>query len=180
MVSTFHTVWTALEFAFSYRSKIHEICLKDDLQHLKWGSCSVTEYSRSFKALCDQLNAIGSPADETDKVHWFLHGLGSEFANFLTIQLSFLIFLPFEILSPRLKVLKIFKNHLKHLLSHLLLSLSPKATSIQHVMEAFVSFIVREEDLSFLVMARVVLIILDVARYVTTLNIRLLTTLIVM
>jgi hypothetical protein len=38
-------------------------------------------------------------------------------------------------------------------------------------MEAFVSFIVREEDLSFLVMARVVLIILDVARYVTTLNI---------
>jgi hypothetical protein len=38
-------------------------------------------------------------------------------------------------------------------------------------MEAFVSFIVGEEDLSFLVMVRVVVIILDVARYVTTLNI---------
>jgi hypothetical protein len=38
-------------------------------------------------------------------------------------------------------------------------------------MEAFVSFIVGEEDISFLVMARVVVIILDVSKYVTTLNI---------
>jgi len=68
--------------SFSHRSKIYEICLKDDLQHLKRGSRSVTEYSHSFKALCDQLAAMGSP---TDKIHWFLRGLGSEFANFSTI-----------------------------------------------------------------------------------------------
>lgn len=112
----------------------------------------------------------------------FIGFLMAQALSLQTSQLSsylFLIFLPFEILSPRLKVLDFFKNHLKHLLSHLLPSLSPKATSIQHVMEAFVSFIVGEEDLSFLVMVRVVVIILDVARYVTTLNIQLLTTLIV-
>lgn len=113
MVSTFHTVWTALEFAFSYRSKIHEICLKDDLQHLKWGSCSVTKYSRSFKALCDQLNAIGSPADETDKVHWFLYGLGSEFANFSTIQLSFSHFPSFWDLVSKAESSKKFQKSLE-------------------------------------------------------------------
>ena len=56
--------------------------------------------------------------------------------------------------------------------------LSPKATSIQHEMEAFISFVVREEDPSFLVMARVVVIILPVVRYVATFDIRLLIVLI--
>jgi len=124
---TSHAVWTALESAFSHLSKIHEIHLKDDLQHLKRRSRSVTEYSRSFKALCDQFAA---PADETDKIHWFLRDLGSKFANFSTIQLSFSPLPSFEILSPKLKVLKSFKSHLEHLLSHLLPFLSLKATSI--------------------------------------------------
>jgi len=87
-LSTSHAVWTALESSFNHRSKIQEIHLKDDLQLLKRGSRNVTEYSRSFKALCDQLIAMGSPTDETDKIHWFLRGLGSEFVNFSTIQLS--------------------------------------------------------------------------------------------
>jgi hypothetical protein len=87
-LSTSHAVWIALQFAFIPRSKIHEIHLKNDLQHLKRESRSVIEYSRSFKAFCDQFAAMGSPVDETNKVHWFLCGLGSEFANFSTIQLS--------------------------------------------------------------------------------------------
>lgn len=81
----------------------------------------------------------------------------------------FLLCLPFKILSPRLKVLKSLKSHLKHLLSHLLPLLSLKATSIQHEMKVFVSFVVGEEDPSFLDMARVVVILIHRAvRYATT------------
>jgi len=48
---TSHAVWIALESTFSHQSKIHEIHLKDELQHLKRWFRSVIEYSCSFKAL---------------------------------------------------------------------------------------------------------------------------------
>jgi len=46
---------------------------------MRRGSCSISEYSRIFKAHCDQLSAMGRPVEDTDKVHWYLHGLGHEF-----------------------------------------------------------------------------------------------------
>ena len=58
------------------------MCLKDDLQLIKSATHPVTAYARAFKALCDQLHAIGHPIDGTDKVHWFLHGLGPDFSSF--------------------------------------------------------------------------------------------------
>ncbi|RVW98139.1 hypothetical protein CK203_031959 [Vitis vinifera] len=36
---------------------------------------SVSEYARAFKALCNQLHAMGRPVDGTDEVHWFLRDL---------------------------------------------------------------------------------------------------------
>ena len=52
-LSTLHEVWLALENTFSHRSKAREILLKDDLQLMRCGTRSVTEYARVFKALCD-------------------------------------------------------------------------------------------------------------------------------
>uniref|UniRef100_A0A2N9IZ37 Reverse transcriptase Ty1/copia-type domain-containing protein n=1 Tax=Fagus sylvatica TaxID=28930 RepID=A0A2N9IZ37_FAGSY len=69
-LSTSREVWTALENTFSHRSKAREIRLKDDLQLMKRGTRPVTAYARAFKALCDQLHAIGRPVDGTDKTHW--------------------------------------------------------------------------------------------------------------
>ena len=86
-LSTFHEVWTTLKNTFSYRSKAHEICLKDDRQLMKCGTLPVTAYARVFKALCHQLHAIGRPVDGTDKVHWFLHGLGPDFSCFSIAQM---------------------------------------------------------------------------------------------
>ena len=77
-LTTARDVWMALENSFSHISKARELQIKDELQLLKRGNRSVTEYSRSFKALCDQLNAMGRPIDDTDKTHWFLRGLGTE------------------------------------------------------------------------------------------------------
>nr|TKR79696.1 hypothetical protein D5086_0000269580 [Populus alba] len=112
-LSTSHAVWTAFESSFCHRSKIHEIHLKDEPQHLKRGSRSVTEYSYSFKAFCDQLVAIGSPADDTDKIHWFLRGLGSEFANFSTIQLSISPLPSFRDLVSKAKSSEFFQKSLE-------------------------------------------------------------------
>ena len=85
---TFHEVWTTLENTFSYRSKAREICLKDDRQLMKCGTLPVTAYARVFKALCHQLHAISRPFDGTDKVHWFLHGLGPDFSSFSIAQMA--------------------------------------------------------------------------------------------
>ncbi|KAJ0093754.1 hypothetical protein Patl1_26985 [Pistacia atlantica] len=63
-------VWLALENSFSHISKTRELRIKDDLQLIKRGTRSVTEYSHSFKALCDQLTAMGCSVDDIDKVHW--------------------------------------------------------------------------------------------------------------
>jgi hypothetical protein len=87
-LSTSREVWTALENTFSHRSKAREICLKDDLQLMKRGTRPVIAYTRAFKALCDQLHAIDRPVDGTNKVHWFLRGLGPDFSSFSTAQMA--------------------------------------------------------------------------------------------
>ena len=62
--------------------------MKDELQLIKKGTKSVAEYSRAFKTVCDQLLAMGCPVDDTDKVHWFLQGLGAGFSSFSTTIMS--------------------------------------------------------------------------------------------
>ena len=86
--TTARDAWLALEVSFSHSSKTRELQLKDELQLMQRGSRGVAEYARSFRSLCDQLSAIGKPIDDTDKVHWFLRGLGSDFKIFSTSMLS--------------------------------------------------------------------------------------------
>ncbi|KAI3785937.1 hypothetical protein L1987_45063 [Smallanthus sonchifolius] len=56
--------------------------LRDSLQQLTKGTSSITEFSRQFKLLCEQLAAIGHPVAEIDKLHWFLRGLGPSYEGF--------------------------------------------------------------------------------------------------
>jgi hypothetical protein len=67
--TTSRYVWNALETAFSHKSKARELQIKDELHLMKRGSRSISEYSRVFKAHCDQLSAMGCPVEDTDKVH---------------------------------------------------------------------------------------------------------------
>lgn len=83
-LSTTQEAWFTLENTFSHLSKALEIRLKDDLQLMKRDTRFVTAYAHAFKALCDQLHALGQLVDNTGKVHWFLHGLGANFNNFST------------------------------------------------------------------------------------------------
>lgn len=79
--STSRDTWLSLEATFNNKSKTREIRLKDDLQ---CGTSSISDYSRAFKSLCDQLATIGCSVDESKKAHWFLRGLGPCFTTFST------------------------------------------------------------------------------------------------
>ncbi|GJX72870.1 putative RNA-directed DNA polymerase [Tanacetum coccineum] len=59
------------------RSLEHTHTLRDSLQHLKKETSTISEFSRGFKTICDQLQAIGHPLPDDDKTYWFLCGLGS-------------------------------------------------------------------------------------------------------
>ncbi|PWA92929.1 zinc finger, CCHC-type, Gag-polypeptide of LTR copia-type [Artemisia annua] len=83
---TTRDVWCALEAAYSHDSVERVHMLRESLRHLQKGSSTIAEFSRKFKAICDQLTAIGHPLDQMDKTHWFLCGLGSSFETFSTTQ----------------------------------------------------------------------------------------------
>ena len=58
--------------------------LRDSLRQLSKGTSSVSDFSRRFRNLCEQLAAIGHPVAEIDKLHWFLCGLGPSYEVFST------------------------------------------------------------------------------------------------
>lgn len=84
--NTSHDVWTALENTYRHYSLERTHTLRDSLRYLKKGTSTVTNFSRKFKGICDQLVAIGHPLDEDNKSHGFLCGLGSSFEHFSTTQ----------------------------------------------------------------------------------------------
>ncbi|KAJ0926327.1 putative RNA-directed DNA polymerase [Helianthus annuus] len=77
-------IWAALEAAFCNTSVERVQNLRDNLRALRKEEKSVAEYGRAFKAICDQLSAIGHPIDNMDQLHWFLCGLGPTFESFST------------------------------------------------------------------------------------------------
>lgn len=81
-LSTARAVWTALESAYGNSSMERVQNLRDQLRLLSKGTASVSDYGRRFKAICDQLAAIGHAVDESDKCHWFLCGPGGSFESF--------------------------------------------------------------------------------------------------
>ncbi|KAF3789178.1 hypothetical protein EJ110_NYTH09812 [Nymphaea thermarum] len=48
----------------------------------------VTEYVTGFKAICDELAAIGKPLTDDDKVFWLVNGLGPGYESFMTSILN--------------------------------------------------------------------------------------------
>src|SRR5438270_11681622 len=54
-LSTSRDVWFRLETTFSHKSKSRELRLRDELQTMKKHDKSLSDFSREFKALCDNL-----------------------------------------------------------------------------------------------------------------------------
>lgn len=83
-LTTARDICVALEAAFCNTSIERVQNLRDNLRAVHKGDKSVAEYGRAFKAICDQLRAIGHPIDPMDQLHWFLCGLGTAFESFST------------------------------------------------------------------------------------------------
>ncbi|KAG6415796.1 hypothetical protein SASPL_123214 [Salvia splendens] len=86
--SSSHSAWSTLQVAFSDSSVSRTHQLRDELLSLRRGAQSVEEYGRKFKGLCDQLSAINRPVDDSDKGHWFLRGLRSQYTSFADTRLA--------------------------------------------------------------------------------------------
>ncbi|RVW19267.1 Retrovirus-related Pol polyprotein from transposon RE1 [Vitis vinifera] len=112
-LSTAREVWLALENTFSHHSKARELRLKDDLQLMKRSTKPVAEHARTFKTLCDQLHAIGRPVEDTDKVHWFLRGLGTDFSSFSTAQMALTLLPYFADLVSKAESFELFQRSLE-------------------------------------------------------------------
>ncbi|KAG6751187.1 hypothetical protein POTOM_045706 [Populus tomentosa] len=108
--TTSRDVWNSLETTFSQKSKARELQIKDELHLMKRGSRSISEYSRIFKAHCDQLSAMGRPVEDTDKVHWYLRGLGHEFSTFSITQLSLTPIPSFKDIVPKAESFDLFSK----------------------------------------------------------------------
>lgn len=83
-LTTAYDVWCSLQLAYRQDSQERMQNLKDNLRQLQNGSSTVSEFSATFKSLCDQLTSIGHPVNELDKIQWFLCGLGVSFETFST------------------------------------------------------------------------------------------------
>ncbi|PWA38004.1 zinc finger, CCHC-type, Gag-polypeptide of LTR copia-type [Artemisia annua] len=83
-LTTARQIWLALENAYSNASVERVQSLRDSLRQLSKGTSSVTDFSRRFRNICEQLAAIGHPVAEIDKLHWFLCGLGPSYEVFST------------------------------------------------------------------------------------------------
>lgn len=77
-------VWTALERRFASLSRSHIIQLKTQLQSIKKGSQTVSEYIQRIKHISDSLAAVSNPIDDDDLILYTLNGLPSEFGPFKT------------------------------------------------------------------------------------------------
>lgn len=69
--------------------------LRDSLHHLHKDSTSISE-RKKFKAISDQLAAIGQPVTNLDKSHLFHYGLGSTFESFCIAYRAIKPCLPFK------------------------------------------------------------------------------------
>lgn len=83
---TSNTIWSTLEVVYSHDSVERMHTLWYSIRQIKKGSSNVAEFGQKFMSICDQLSAIVHPLDETDKIYWFLHGLGFLFENFSTTR----------------------------------------------------------------------------------------------
>ena len=87
-LDTSSDVWNTRLSQFAQESQDREFCLLQQLQLLCEGNLAIHEYVRAFKAISDDLSAIGKPLDDRRKVFYLLKGLGPGYESFCTSMLK--------------------------------------------------------------------------------------------
>jgi len=81
---------------------------------MKRGSRIIFEYSRVLKTNYDQLLVMRCPVKDTDKVHWYLRGLGHKFSSFFITQLSLTLIPSFKDIVPKAESFDFFSKSIDH------------------------------------------------------------------
>lgn len=102
-------IWNSLHTIFSHKSKSRILNLKEQLQHAKQGSQSITEYLYSLKTVADTLTGIGKKVDDEDFTLFTINGLNPEFKDIANLIRNSEDEIKFDTLLSRLK------NHEEHL-----------------------------------------------------------------
>ena len=78
-------VWLYLAQKYNRVSSTRKLELQSRIQSTKKGSRSLTEYLSEMKTICDQLDSIGAPLSEQEKIYGVLRGLGREYESISTV-----------------------------------------------------------------------------------------------
>jgi hypothetical protein len=83
-LNTSRQVWSALASRFASQSRSRISHIKRQLQNLKQGSMTCSDYLRAAKVWADQLAAVGQPIDDEDLIAFIIGGLNPTFNSFIT------------------------------------------------------------------------------------------------
>ena len=78
-------VWFYLAQKYNRVSPTRKLELQSRIQATKKGGRSLGEYLSEIKSLCDQLDSIGAPLSEQEKIYGVLRGLGREYESISTV-----------------------------------------------------------------------------------------------
>nr|CAD1839991.1 unnamed protein product [Ananas comosus var. bracteatus] len=78
-LQTSRDVWVALERRYASLSRAHISQLTTQLQTIKKGGMTITDYMNKIKAISDNLAAVGKSIHDDDLIHHIVHGLPPEY-----------------------------------------------------------------------------------------------------
>lgn len=82
---TSHEVWLALAKKYNRVSATRRLDLQRKVQTTMKGTKTMAAYLAEMKSLCDQLDSIGAPITEQEKIYGVLNGLGKEYETVCTV-----------------------------------------------------------------------------------------------
>lgn len=78
-------VWLSLAKKYNRVSSTRKLDLQRKLQGMAKNNKSMSEYLSEVKSVCDQLDSIGCPVSEQEKIYGALSGLGKEYESISTV-----------------------------------------------------------------------------------------------
>ncbi|KAG7584280.1 Reverse transcriptase RNA-dependent DNA polymerase [Arabidopsis suecica] len=78
-------VWFYLAKKFNRVSATRKLDIQRKIQTTTKGTRSLAQYLSEIKALCDQLDSIGAPISEQEKIYGVLSGVGREYEAIVTV-----------------------------------------------------------------------------------------------
>lgn len=84
-LSTAHEVWVALAKRYNRISPTRRLELQRRIQSITKQNKSMSTYLSEIKDLCDQLDSIGVPMSEHEKIYGVLNGLGRDYESICTV-----------------------------------------------------------------------------------------------